>query len=435
VSADDPYVYEGTDVLRKRADIRDPVALAEREQFVSFRALVQMQREPVLGNFDLAHYAAIHKRLFGEIYAWAGENRSIDLWKPEIVLQGKSVAYSPPAAIEGHAKAALVRLTEAEPGDLREERPTVRLAEAMSALWQAHPYREGNTRTLLAFMEQYSRHHKQPLDQALINRVPSETRDALVLATRGQLRPFSQMIQNARYSDEQRAHPLLGRLSADASEVMRLMGSPRLVVPEPGTRVQGQVVALSYQHALIREARTVQGVPLAAFPTPPQNNARVDVRVLAEGAALAPQPPREEAARAEVTASVLIPASQSIAAGQNPNAVERNRIEIPGPSAALSEALRTRSPAEIAADPGLAREVRQIDQSLIQRFGHEGSALLMKGQEAEARTLLPPGQNLEQIREVLRPLLKAVVADDQLQTALAQQQTLGREGPHVGRGM
>ena len=144
---------------------------------------------------------------------------------------------------------------------------------------------------------------------------------------------------------------------------------------------------------------------------------------------------REEAARAEVTASVLIPASQSIAAGQNPNAVERNRIEIPGPSAALSEALKTRSPAEIAADPGLAREVRQIDQSLIQRFGHEGSALLMKGHEAEARSLLPPGQNLEQIREVLRPLLKAVVADDQLQTALAQQQTLGREGPQVGRGM
>ena len=100
MSADDPYVYEGTDVLRNRADIRDPVALAEREQFVSFRALVQMQKEPVLGNFDLAHYAAIHKRLFGEIYAWAGENRSIDLWKPEIVLQGKSVAYSPPAAIE-----------------------------------------------------------------------------------------------------------------------------------------------------------------------------------------------------------------------------------------------------------------------------------------------------------------------------------------------
>ncbi len=240
MSADDPYVYEGTDVLRNRADIRDPVALAEREQFVSFRALVQMQKEPVLGNFDLAHYAAIHKRLFGEVYAWAGENRSIDLWKPEIVLQGKSVAYSPPAAIEGHAKAALARLTESAPGDLREERPTVRLAEAMSALWQAHPYREGNTRTLLAFMEQYARHHKQPLDQALINRVPSETRDALVLATRGQLRPFSQMIQNARYSDEQRAYPLVGRLSADASEVMRLMGSPRLVVPEPARACRGR---------------------------------------------------------------------------------------------------------------------------------------------------------------------------------------------------
>ena len=55
----DPYVYEGTDVLRNTADIRDPQALAEREQIVSFRAMIQMQKEPVLGNFDLAHYAAV----------------------------------------------------------------------------------------------------------------------------------------------------------------------------------------------------------------------------------------------------------------------------------------------------------------------------------------------------------------------------------------
>ena len=363
----DPYVYEGTDVLRNTADLRDPQALAEREMFVSLRALKQLQKEPVLGAFDLAHYAAIHKRLFGEIYPWAGETRTIDLWKPEIVLQGKSVAYSPPTAIESQAQSALDRLRQ-PPGDLKQDRPTVAYAQAFAALWQAHPFREGNTRTLLAFMEQHARHHRQPLDQGLINRVPSETRDALVLATRGQLRPFSQMIQNARYSDEQRAYPLVGRLSADASEVMRLMGSPRLVVPEPGTRVQGQVVALSYQHALVREARVVQAVPLSAFQTPPQNNARVDVRVLAEGAALAPQAPREEAARAEVTASVLIPASQSIAAGQNPNAVERNRIEIPGPSAALSEALKTRSPAEIAADLPLAVRNRlsgEIDGAVV----------------------------------------------------------------------
>jgi hypothetical protein len=38
--------------------LRDPQALAEREMFVSLRALKQLQKEPVLGAFDLAHYAA-----------------------------------------------------------------------------------------------------------------------------------------------------------------------------------------------------------------------------------------------------------------------------------------------------------------------------------------------------------------------------------------
>ncbi|WP_245517658.1 hypothetical protein [Methylorubrum sp. Q1] len=58
----DPYVYEGTDVLRNRADIRDPEALAEREQFVSFRALRQMQKEPILGNFDQGHHRRAGER-------------------------------------------------------------------------------------------------------------------------------------------------------------------------------------------------------------------------------------------------------------------------------------------------------------------------------------------------------------------------------------
>ena len=80
----DPYVYEGTDVLRNTADIRDPQALAEREQIVSFRAMIQMQKEPVLGNFDLAHYAAIHAYAEPEIFG--------DEWTP-----------APPPGVEANA--------------------------------------------------------------------------------------------------------------------------------------------------------------------------------------------------------------------------------------------------------------------------------------------------------------------------------------------
>ncbi|GAA0241506.1 hypothetical protein LNAOJCKE_4923 [Methylorubrum aminovorans] len=428
----DPYVYEGTDVLRNTADIRDPQALAEREQIVSFRAMIQMQKEPVLGNFDLAHYAAIHRRLFGEIYPWAGETRTVELWKPEIVLNGQSVAYSPPAAIEGRARSALEGLRQ-PPGDLKQDRPTIVYAQAFAALWQAHPFREGNTRTLLAFMEQHARHHHQPLDQGLINRVPSETRDALVLATRGKIRPLAEMVQNARYSEEMRAHPVLGRLSADAVEALRLMGAPRIVLPEPGTQVRGQVIATSYHHALIRDSRQVSAVPLDAFHRMPRNNDRVDVRVLPEGRRPEVEQPREDAVRSQIVGRVLIPASFLVLNGQRPDEVGRNAIEIPGPSETLAEALRTRSPQEIAADPRLAQEVRQIDKTLIDRFGREGSVVLIEGLSSEAGKLLPQGQNLEEIRAVLKPLLRAVVADDKLQTSLAQQQQLGRDEPSLGR--
>ncbi len=95
--------------------------------------MLQMRKVPVLGNFDLAHYAAVYKRPFGEISDWAGETRTVDLWKPEIVLQGKSVAYSPPAAIESHAQAALAQL-RSELGNLKDSRPAIRFAQTMAAL-------------------------------------------------------------------------------------------------------------------------------------------------------------------------------------------------------------------------------------------------------------------------------------------------------------
>ena len=337
----------------------------------------------------------------------------------------------PQAQIDEQMRSALASLAQQEPGNLKESRPAMRLAETMATLFQAHPFREGNTRTLLAFMEQYARHHRQPLDQALINRVPSETRDKLVLATRGQIRPLSEMVRNARYSEEQRAHPVLGRLSAEAFEATRLMGSPRIVLPEPGTQIRGQVVATSYDHALVRQDRVLAAVPLASFRVMPENNSRVDVRVLRNDESLDRTQPREEVARSQVVGSVLIPASYVLLAGQRPEDALRNRIEIPGPSPALADALQTRTAREIVADPALAAEVRQIDQSLIERFGREGSVMLVHGSAEQAGHLLPRGQDLDEVRAVLKPLMKALVVDDRQQT-LAQAQTLGRDEPQLG---
>ncbi|KMO26987.1 cell filamentation protein Fic, partial [Methylobacterium variabile] len=271
-------------------------------------------------------------------------------------------------------------------------------------------------------------------DQALINRVPSETRDKLVLATRGQVQPLAEMVRNARYSEEQRAHPVLGRLSAEAFEATRLMGAPRIVLAEPGTQIRGQVVATNYDHALVRQDRVLAAVPLSSFRVMPENNSRVDVRVLRNDESLDRSQPREEVARSQVVGSVLIPASYMLLAGQRPEHAARNRIEIPGPSPALADALQTRTAREIVADPVLIAEVRQIDKSLIERFGREGSAMLIQGSPDEARSLLPQGQDLEAVRAVLKPVVQALMVDDR-QQKLAHQQTLSQTEPHLGHSL
>lgn len=412
MSAGDPYVYEGTDVLRNRAGLRDPTLLAQVEQQDSARALLEMRREPPLGQFDLAHYQAVHRRLVGDIYEWAGQPRTIDLWKPEIALRGHSVEYAPAADIEPQSKLALAAFGRLPPGDLTEGRPALALGQAMTALWQTHPFREGNTRTLFAFVEQFARHRHQSLDQEIINRVPSETRDALVQATQGIYRPLTHMIQSARIAEIERMHPVLGRLSSDAREVLELLGSPRVQIAEPGVTVQGQVLATSYRHALLRTARNVLAIPLEAFPQPPENNQRIEIRVPAPGESMAPQARQargqEQDAPMRVLGGVLIPAA-ALALGREALPTLKPQSEIPLPSPALSEALKTRAPQEILRDPDLAREAHKIDEALVERFGPAKAAVVIQGEPDTARSLLPSGADLAAIRAILVPVREIVL--------------------------
>ncbi|EGF89911.1 uncharacterized protein y4lH [Asticcacaulis biprosthecium C19] len=78
MTEDDPYVYPGTDVLRNRLDLRDHGTLE-----YAGRNLVQVRIEQgaPYGRFDLAHLKAIHRHLFQDLYAWAGEIRTVEINK------------------------------------------------------------------------------------------------------------------------------------------------------------------------------------------------------------------------------------------------------------------------------------------------------------------------------------------------------------------
>ena len=78
MSEDAPYLYPGASVLRNRLGLTDPDQLDKVER----RLVAQRIAEGApRGGFDLAHLRAIHRHLFQDIYAWAGELRTVEIAK------------------------------------------------------------------------------------------------------------------------------------------------------------------------------------------------------------------------------------------------------------------------------------------------------------------------------------------------------------------
>lgn len=140
---EDPGYYPGTSVLINLLDIHDADELAAFEA-----EIVSARGEEVLpaGNLDLAHYKAVHAHLFGDVYPWAGECRTIRTGKggnwfcyPENIDQQLDVLF---AQLEADA--------------FLEGRTAQTFAEGAAAflayLNAIHPFREGNGRSQLAFL-------------------------------------------------------------------------------------------------------------------------------------------------------------------------------------------------------------------------------------------------------------------------------------------
>lgn len=79
----DPYVYAGTNCLRNRLGITEAVELERAEAARTSVTLTLLARNPLPGNYDLAHLRAFHRRIFGDIYEWAGELRTVVIAKDD----------------------------------------------------------------------------------------------------------------------------------------------------------------------------------------------------------------------------------------------------------------------------------------------------------------------------------------------------------------
>jgi cell filamentation protein len=147
----DPYVYPGTDCLRNRLGIRNRGELERVEAEQTSIRIAQIARTPILGRYDLVHLRAFHRRMFADIYTWAGELRSVAIARDDSLF-----------ALPEHIEASLRRVFDslAAEGQLRGLARTDfldRVTHYHAELNAAHPFREGNGRAQRAFLGQLSR--------------------------------------------------------------------------------------------------------------------------------------------------------------------------------------------------------------------------------------------------------------------------------------
>lgn len=188
----DPYLYENSNVLRNLLNIHDEKALDLAEAELS-RASMMLLYDQGFDDFSAEGIRTIHKALFGDVYDWAGDYRIINIQKRELLLAGKSVWYSDTDNIVRDLDAAWNAIYAVPWRSLLQEDFAKQMARNFPALWQAHPFREGNTRTIDMLMTFFAEHYGYYFDQELLATSAGYVRNSFVLASMGEYSEYEHL--------------------------------------------------------------------------------------------------------------------------------------------------------------------------------------------------------------------------------------------------
>ncbi|CAM2164641.1 cell filamentation protein [Burkholderia latens] len=144
----DPYTDPASGLLRNRLGITDAAELDRVEATFAAVRSYELDTAPAPARFDLEHLREIHRTLFGDVYPWAGELRSVDIAKGD-------TRFANAAMIES-AGAQLFRQLDREGGlrGLDADGFSARAGHYLGEVNVLHPFREGNGRAQRAFINQ-----------------------------------------------------------------------------------------------------------------------------------------------------------------------------------------------------------------------------------------------------------------------------------------
>lgn len=147
----DPYLDLASGVLRNRLGITDRAELASVEAELTGSRIVDLERSPLPGGYDLGHLQAFHWTIFGDVYTWAGQLRTVTIAKGGGLFCRPEHLQSSGAEIFGRLAAAdHLRGLDREPF-------VDALTDLLADVNSLHPFREGNGRSQRAFLAQLAR--------------------------------------------------------------------------------------------------------------------------------------------------------------------------------------------------------------------------------------------------------------------------------------
>ena len=183
----DEYLDPASGVLRNRFGIVDAAILEMTEADLVAARSRELVRNPLKGQFDLRHLQAIHHYLFGDLYEWAGELRTVDISKNDNM-------FAHHAHIVSAAELIFERLAAAQYlAGLDADAFSSRVAYFLGEINALHPFREGNGRAQREFISHLAQANGYYIAWEKV--IPSELLQASIESFKGDLSKLSAILK------------------------------------------------------------------------------------------------------------------------------------------------------------------------------------------------------------------------------------------------
>lgn len=182
----DPYLYPNSDVHINVAGIRNKEILKAYTAKHFALSMLKLIKEPVVfkSSFD---FLALHKALFKMVFPWAGEIRTINIKNSLFILGADLVEYADYENIYLEMEQIDHYYFKMPWSDFSKDEFVNNLADLLVNLWVVHPLREGNTRTLIVFMDLFSKQYDYKINLNKFNELNHYLRNALIWGAYGEL--------------------------------------------------------------------------------------------------------------------------------------------------------------------------------------------------------------------------------------------------------